>query len=1013
MNDTNFSSESYWLEYGTSNRFQIFQNLMRFRIRNILLVSSLYELFLFEEDGRLYELLREEYQGLNLTHTPELTRVSSGTEAIELIKTDRSFDLVISTLHIEDMSANDLAERLKVIDSGLPVILLAYDGRELAKKIIRKEVDIFDQVFVWQGDFRIIIAMIKYLEDRRNVEHDTDIVGVQSIILVEDRATYYSSFLPLIYVELLKQARRLISEGVNLTHKFLRMRARPKILLCTTYEEAWTLFEKYRRHILGVISDINYKRWGVNDPEAGLKFADNIRKKVDDIPILLHSSNPENALKAHQVGASFLLKGSPTLLQDLRKFMLDNFGFGDFVFKDSHGNEIGRADNLKSLEEQIQTVPDEALVYHSERNHFSKWLKARTEFGIAHKLRPTKLADYGSIQEFRRVLATALRGYRYNRQRGVITDFNQESFEPGSGFARIGGGSIGGKARGLSFVYKMIANYHLGEIFDDIRLYVPTALVLGTDIFDEFIVSNNLHNFALNCDNDVEINRKFLDSTSFPNDTIKQLQNFLKVVNQPLAVRSSSLLEDSQYFPFAGVYKTFMLPNNHHNLNVRLFELLNAIKRVYASTFSNFAKNYFKVTSYRLEEEKMAIVIQTVVGRQHQNRFYPDFSGVAKSYNFYPVSPQESKDGIASVAVGLGKTVVDGGLHVKFCPRYPQNLPQFYSVDDILRTSQRDFYALNTNSHFANLNEVEDKLLEKFTLDVAQDDGTLALAASTYVHENHAIYDGMSREGHRLVTFSPILKHNLFPLPEILQQLLEMGKWAMASPVEIEFAVNLNVPEGQEREFAILQMRPLVLDSDMDRLDLESIAPSQLLCQSAQILGNGVIEDIFDIVVVKREEFDRLKTRDIAAELHILNSKLMDEERRYILIGMGRWGSLDPFLGIPVKWEQISGAQAIVELGFDDMNVIPSQGSHFFHNLTSFSVGYFTLSPNMPESFIDWNWLSNTEPLQQLKYVKHIHSEQPIVIKMNGRDNRGVILKPGAVKQPRPHSPSDLPQLAK
>lgn len=984
----------YWLEHGYGTRSQEFQNLMPFRIRNILLVSSLYDLFLFEEDGRLYELLREEYKGLNLTHTPELTRVSRGKEAIALAKELKDFDLVITTMHIEDMPVYKFAKKVRQSGLDIPIVLLAYDTRELSELALYHDTSVFDQVFVWQGDFRIIIAIIKYLEDKRNVEHDTNMVGVQTIILVEDRVRFYSSFLPIIYVELFEQARRLITEGISLSHKFLRMRARPKILLCTNYDEAWGYFKKYQEHVLGVISDISYKRKGKYDAEAGLKFARHVKRQQYDVPILLQSGLPENAEKAHEVGAAFLLKGSPTLLQELRQFMFDHLGFGDFVFRTDDSTEVGRATDLKSLEEQLKVVPDESIEYHSERNHFSKWLKARTEFWLAHKLRPRKVSDFASIAELRELLISSLREYRINRQRGIITDFNKETFYPLSSFARIGGGSLGGKARGLSFVNRLVNNYKVYERFEGVNLYVPPAIVLGTDVFDQFIDENDLHHFALNCSDDKEINRRFLDAHNFPMDALHKLKEFIEIIKIPLAVRSSSLLEDSQYHPFAGVYKTFMLPNNHDNLNVRLFELLNAIKRVYASTFFQSAKNYIKATTYRLEEEKMAIIIQKMVGVQHENRFYPDLAGVAKSYNFYPVAPQESTDGIASVALGLGKTVVDGGMNVKFCPKYPKVLPQFGSIEESLKNNQRQFYALNLNSKVIDLSETQDTLIEQFGLDVAERDGTLRYSGSTYSHQNHAIYDGISREGYRMVTLASILKHKLFPLPEILEYLLEMGSWAMGTPVEIEFAVNMSVPKDKQKEFCLLQMRPLVLSHEFDVLNIGNTDPDKLICESHKVLGNGVINNIHDVVVVDSERFDRLKSHDAAEEVNTFNKELLSENRPYLLIGVGRWGSLDPFLGIPVKWEQISGATVIVEAGLDDLNVTPSQGSHFFHNLTSFNVGYFTVTSDKEAGFVNWKWLAQHPARREMTYIRHLRFENPIIIKMNGRKNKGIILKP-------------------
>ncbi|MFQ5675459.1 MAG: PEP/pyruvate-binding domain-containing protein, partial [bacterium] len=752
-----------WEDRGYGTSFHGFHKLMPYRIHDILLVSSLYDLYLFEEDGRLYELIRQEYQGLNLSHAPELSRVSSGEEAMKLVLEENRFDLIITTLHIEDMPAYSFAKLVKEAEVKIPIVLLVYDNRELTDITYYQDPAVFDRVFVWHGDFRLIIGIIKCLEDRVNVEHDTQTIGVQSIILIEDSVRYYSSFLPIVYTEVFKQSQRLISEGLNFQHRFLRQRARPKILLCTDYEEAWGYFSKYKDFILGVISDIDFKRNGKPDPLAGIKFARRVKSQHADIPILLQSKSPENEKKAHEVGASFTLKNSLTLLHDVRKFMNDNFGFGDFVFRTDDGTEVGRADNLQSLEEQLQIVPLESVQYHSDRNHFSNWLKARTEFWLAHKLRPRKLSDFDSVEALRQSLISSIREYRKIRRMGIITDFHKESFDPETSFARIGGGSLGGKARGLSFLNLLIYNNDVHHRFKDVKITVPPAIVIGTNVFDQFLDENDLRDFALNASDDNEITERFVNAPYFPIDIVEDLTGLLDIARTPLAIRSSSLLEDSQYQPFAGVYKTYMIPNNNKNSDIRLNELLTAIKRVFASTFYQAAKDYVRVTDYRLEEEKMAVIIQKMVGFSRGNRFYPDFSGVAKSHNFYPIGPQKATDGIVSVALGLGKTVVEGGNCVKFCPKYPKHLSQFFSTEEALQNNQREFYALPIDREAAYDNKTQETLLGKYEIEVAEKDGTLFYLGSTYSPENQTVYDGISRPGIRIVNFAPILKHNVFP----------------------------------------------------------------------------------------------------------------------------------------------------------------------------------------------------------------------------------------------------------
>jgi hypothetical protein len=676
--------------------------------------------------------------------------------------------------------------------------------------------------------------------------------------------------------------------------------------------------------------------------------------------------------------------------------MLDNFGFGDFIFRGADGREVGRAIDLHSLEHQLRTVPDESIVFHAQRNHFSNWLKARTEFGLAHHLRPHKVTDFASVQELREELIRSLIRYREIRQRGVITEFSKETFDTRYGFARIGGGSLGGKARGLGFINLLINRDHIRDVFPGVEILVPSAVVVATDVFDRFLSDNNLEAFALACQDDDELERRFLEASHFPQDILRRLSEFIDIVRGPLAVRSSSVLEDSQYQPFAGVYATYMIPNNHPDHAVRLRSLLQCVKLVYASTYATRAKDYTKATAYRLEEEKMAVIVQRMVGAPRNGRFYPEFAGVARSYNFYPVPPQESTDGIAQVALGLGRTVVDGGNAVRFCPKYPRHLQQFSSVEETVRNAQQEFYALDLASPVDEaLHTHPDRFVRKYPLSRAEEDQTLFYVGSTYSADNDSVYDGISRPGKRVVTFAPILKHKVFPLPEIVDLSLDMGSWGMGTEVEIEFAVSMHVPPGEPREFALLQIRPLVLSLEMEELNVDQIDRADLLCQSHQVLGNGAYTEIYDLVVVDINTFDRSKSREVAAEIGQVNAKLLAAKRPYIVIGVGRWGSTDPWLGIPVTWDQIAGASVIVESGFRDVVVTPSQGSHFFQNITSFRVGYFTVNANHPSCFIDWDWLQLQVPAEALNYTRHLAFTEPITVKINGQKGKGIILKPG------------------
>lgn len=987
--------EYLFSQYGSI--YRQFQNLMQYKIRDILLVSSLYDYYLFEEDGRLYEQIREEYRALNLSHAPGITHVTNSKEAFNILEDPRKrIDLVITTLHIEDVHIMRFANELKKKYPNLPIVLLAYDNRESKDLEKLYDISVFEKVFIWQGDYRLLIAIIKYLEDKYNVEKDTRVVGVQSIILVEDNVRFYSSYLPIIYTEIFTQSQRLISEGLNISHKYLRMRARPKILLCTTYEEAWSYFENYMEFVLGIILDINFKKDGIRDPEAGIKFAQEVKKLQSDIPILLQSGNPEYAERAKEVQAFFIQKGSPQLLQQLRQFIIDNLGFGDFIFRTPNGVEVERASNLMELEEKLKTLPDESILYHASRNHFSNWLKARTEFWLAHKLRPRKVSDYPTVDALRQDLIESIRRYREMRIRGMVIEFDKNSFDPENSFARIGTGSLGGKARGLGFLNSLIVNYGIRERYNDIVIYIPPGIVLATDIFDDFIEKNNLFDFAISCSNDDEIKHKFLNASYFPKDVEEKLKDFLEIMNTPLAIRSSSLLEDSQFQPLAGVYLTVMIPNNHPDINVRLNELKKAIKLVYASMFFHNSKNFMKATSYRLEEEKMAVIIQKVVGKKRNGKFYPDFSGVAKSYNFYPIPPQKSTDGIALVALGLGKLVVEGGPSVRFCPKYPKNLLQFYSTKETIKHAQSYFYAIDLEEKRMTLEQSSDAFIKSFPIESAEKDKSFNLIASTYSPENEAIYDGISREGIRIITFAPILKHDLFPLAEIISLLLEIGSWGMGTPIEIEFACNLTNSFGNRKEFAILQMRPFAVTQESDAFDFNLKETNNALCYSSQVLGNGIYKNIYDIVMIDKDNFDRGKSKYVVEEVEYFNNKLIEENRPYLLIGVGRWGSKDPWLGIPVTWDQISNASVIIESSFKDLHISPSQGSHFFQNITSFNVGYFTIDPYNNIGYLDWDWLKSQPSLEKLEFTSLIRLDRPLFVLINGHKNLGVILKPNS-----------------
>ena len=964
-----------------------FQDLMARRVENIILVSSTYDTFILQEDGLLSELMLGEFLDLHLHHTTGISHVSSGAEAIQLASSASRFNLIVAAVNLGDMNAAELAEKVKEAGLDIPVVVLAFDGGELADFMSRNDTSALERVFLWDGDPRILLAIAKYMEDKLNATYDVGVAGCQLILLVEDNIRYYSSFLPVIYTEVIGHSQRLLAEEANVARKILAMRARPKILLCTTFEEAWEYFSTYQENVLGLISDVEFPRAGELDAAAGAELARLVRQAWSDIPVLLQSSRPESAKTAREVGADFLLKGSPSLLEDLRQFMIDNFFFGDFVFRLPDGTTVGRASDLRTLLEMLRTVPAESIAYHADRNHFSRWLKARAEFHLAHHLRPR--ASTESPENRRRYLIQEIEAYRREQMRESVSDFDPGAFDPDNSFARVGTGSLGGKARALAFMRRLLRDFGVSEEFPGVQITVPPSLVLTTQVFDRFLEGNDLRSFALQSEDDEGLERRFL-AAGFPADVEELLGAYLDLAHYPLAVRSSSLLEDSQYQPLAGVYETYLLPNNHADKAVRLQQLMRAVKRVYASTFHSHAKSAFKVTPYRLEEEKMAVIVQKVVGDTHGPRFYPDFAGVGRSYNFYPSPPLAAEEGVIAAALGLGRTVVEGGNALAFSPKHPLQPLSFSTVPEMLAGSQRDFVAIDTEAP-------GDQVAERhYPLEVAESDGTLGPLASTYSPEDNSVHDGLSRPGVRLVSFAPILKQRSFPLPAVLERLLTLGRWGMCVDVEVEFAVRLSRLPETPADFGFIQMRPMARSREADELDTGEIDPARVLVRSDKVLGNGKLVHIRDVVAVDQARFDRAKSREIATELARLNARLVAEGTPYILIGLGRWGSADPWLGIPVTWEQISGARVIVESGLRDVKVTPSQGSHFFQNLTSFRVGYFTVNPEEGSGFVDWDWLVRHSTLDEGRFVRHLRLPEPLLVTINGKQQTGVILKPAA-----------------
>ena len=970
---------------------QGFDSLMPYRIREVLLVSSLYDAFILQEDGQVAELFLEEGGDLS---GPRMTRVSNGVEAMDLLEKSARFDLIIVTPQIGSPGPLAFAEEVKAEHGGIPVVLLGYDEPGVAAILDAQERKVFDEAFLWGGDALILRGIIALIEDRANCLHDSEKVGVQAVLLVEDSLSFLSSYLPLLYSEIIGQVRQVISDGLNLSHKLLRMRARPKILLARDLRTAQWLYQEHKRHLLGVITDVGFPaaRGAKKEPRAGFQLVEAIRAEDENLPILMQSSEHCNEAPAQELGAGFVGKDSPYLHLRIREFMLKNFGFGPFLFYSPEGFLEAKARSIRELRDVAGRVTLECLMHHAAANDFSTWLRARTEFELAERLSTKTIADFADGEELRRHLLTELDRSRRESQRGAIADFDRRTFDDTIHFSRIGSGSLGGKARGLAFVNHLLRHHWVQDGASDVDVVVPRAVVISTEFFDRFMADNELYDAALGAGYGDRQRRQLFLRARLPGELVSDLRAILTVFRRPLAVRSSSLLEDAHFQPFAGIYETLMVPNCATD-EERLIELCRTIKLVYASAYTSRARAYLRSTSYQHEEEKMAVVIQEVVGRDHEGRYYPSFAGVARSHNYYPHGQVRPEDGVVSVGLGLGRLVVAGEGGLRFCPRYPQSLPDFSSVDDVLKNAQRHFYALNLACGLRDPDEAGVYQPERYEVSVAAADGTLGPIGSIYSHENQTVYDGVSRPGTPLVTFAGVLKHELFPLAHLTERLLELGAWGMGCPVELEFAVDLERDETGRRQLALLQMRPMVVSHEDVGFDVDDYASEDLVCRSDRVFGNGRIEGLFDVLFVDPGEFERSKSVETAGEIAELNARLMKEKRPFLLIGPGRWGSSDPWLGIPVEWGQIAGAKVVVETGFEGFRVQPSEGSHFFHNMTSFRVGYFTLNPQDGEGELNLDWLRAQEPVERRDNgLVHLRLDEPVTAVLDGREARGAVV---------------------
>ena len=978
-----------------------FKRLMQNRVYNVMIICSNYDFYMLEEDGRIDEQIFNEYVDLNLRYPPTFVHANSSKKALRILENEK-IDLVITWLDAGSNKSFEISDKIKEFNPDIPIAALSHYSNELRERLDREDISSIDYVFHWGGNIDIFLAIIKLAEDSMNASRDMLEVGVQGILLVEDSLRFYSHYLPNIYRIILKQSRSFMSEGLNEHRSMMLMRGRPKILLATNYEDGIAKFEKYKHNLLGVISDVSYFKDGVKNNKAGFLFAEHIHKQDKYFPFLLQSSELKNGVLAKELGIKFLYKYSEKLSIEIKKYITEYFSFGNFEFWDPINKKvIDEAADLKSLQKKIATIPLETLIYHTKRNQLSKWLKSRALFPLADLFSKIELEDFDKEDCLREYIVSAIKSYRIGMSRGVIAKFRRDRYDEYLGFSRIGDGSLGGKGRGLAFIDNFLKRHNLFEKYPGITISIPRTVVLSTEVFDEFVEDNDLFEFAVQDDiTDQEILDEFI-SKDLPIWVKEDIEAFLKFSERPIAVRSSSVLEDSHYQPFAGVFATYMVPPVKDDLKRMVDMVSNAVKSVMASSFFADSKVYIKATSHSLDEDKMAVILQEVTGKDYDGVYYPNISGVARSINFYPIGNEKSEEGIAHIAMGLGEVIVGGGRTLRFSPYHPKKVLQLSSPATAQRDTQKHLYALDLNpdSYKVSISEAVNK--KRLRLKQVEKHGSLKFVASTYDLQNNIIRPGVNYDGLRVLTFDNILKYNTFPLPEILIDLLKIGQHEMQNPIEIEFAVNLDVPKDKNKIFSFLQIRPIVEGNDVNNIIPEDFNLEDSIIYSESALGNGKYDHIKDFVYVKPESFNSAATRDIAMAVDKINSKFKEQEKEYILVGPGRWGSSDPWLGIPVTWSQISSAKVIVESGLKDYRIDPSQGTHFFQNLTSFKVGYFTINPFMDDGFYDIDYLNKMDAVYEDEYIRHVRFKDYLTIIIEGRKNRALILKEGVkIKNP-------------
>ena len=966
-----------------------FKNLMTHRIFNVLIIANPYDAFMLEDDGRVDEKIFNEYTELGLRYPPTFTQVSTMVEASEVLSTT-SIDLVICMPGNADNDAFTVARAVKREFPDIPCVVLTPFSHGITQRIMNEDLSIFEYVFCWLGNTNLILSIIKLIEDKMNLEHDIDEAGVQMILLVEDSIRFYSSILPNLYSYILTQSQSFATEALNSHTATLRMRGRPKVVLARTYEEAMDYFVRFPENILGVISDCRFPKGGVKDSEAGLKLLSEFHRRAPFLPLIMESSETENAEKAEKLGFRFIDKNSKKMNIDLRNIMAEHMGFGDFIFRDPKTHEeIRRIRNLKELQDNIFSIPNDSMLYHLSRNHVSRWLCARAIFPVSEFLKTVTLEKLRDVDQHRQIIFDAIVQYRHMKNVGTVAVFKRDRFDAYSHFARIGDGSLGGKGRGLAFLDNIIKTHPEFNGFEGVKVSIPKTVVLCTDVFDQFMDNNNLYQLALSDAPDEEILQAFIKA-QLPDQFIDDFKTFFEAIRHPIAIRSSSLLEDSHYQPFAGIYSTYMIPYLDDK-DEMLRMLAAAIKSVYASVYFKDSKAYMTATRNVIDQEKMAVILQEVVGKQYGDHFYPNFSGVLRSINYYPLGYEKSEEGIASLALGLGKYIVDGGQTLRVSPYHPTQVLQTSDMEIALRQTQTQFYALDMKRVGVDFKVDDGFNILKLKVKDAENDGALNFIASTYDANDRVIRDGLYDGGRKIVSFNGVLRHGVFPLPELLKLSMHHGADSMRRPVEIEFACTLN--DDRTGEFYLLQIRPIVDSKQVLDQDIMTIPDDKCLLRSHNSLGHGVSDDIVDVVYVKTDEnFTASDNPVVAMEVERINKKFLADGKNYVLVGPGRWGSSDSWLGVPVKWPHISAAKLIVETTLKNYSVDPSQGTHFFQNLTSFGVGYFTIDENKGMGFFRKEILDAMPAVEETPHVRHVRFSKPLHIMMDGMKQEGLVI---------------------